>query len=257
MRAIILAAGTGSRLAPLTESRPKSMVTLKGRRLFDLQVEAFLAAGVKDIRVVTGHKASFFREYDFTTYFNPSYGSTNMLFSLSRALEALDGSDDVIISYGDIVFEVSVLEKLLKCEAEISTCVDLNWLDYWRARMTNPLDDAESLRLSEGNLITEIGKPAQSLDEIQGQYIGLTKFRRDAVGVLAERITKLENLIPAGDTRLVNWYLTDFLQFLIDCGHPIRACTIRNGWAEIDTVQDLKVAEDFVSSRFDQGVGSR
>src|SRR5687767_12917090 len=106
VKAIILAAGSGSRLAPLTDDRPKCLVPVKGTPMLAWQVRALRAAGVSDISVVAGYRADQI-EHEATqlglrTYLNPRYDVTNMVYSLFCAADALN--DDVIVSYADIVY---------------------------------------------------------------------------------------------------------------------------------------------------------
>ena len=99
---------------------------------------------------------------------NPRYFETNMVWTLFSAEEELEG--DLIISYGDIVYSREILQTLLDSKSDISVVIDKDWESYWRARNDNPLDDAETLRLSKNGRILELGQKPQSVDEIQGQY---------------------------------------------------------------------------------------
>ena len=67
-------------------------------------------------------------------------------------------SDSVIVTYGDIIYEKKVLEKLLSSSDDISVITDENWMEYWKIRFENPLDDAESLVLDNNGNITSIGQ---------------------------------------------------------------------------------------------------
>ena len=104
---------------------------------------------------------------------NPRYHETNMVWSLFCGKE-LEG--DLIISYGDIVYSRDILSKLLKCDTEIATTIDMNWEQYWRQRNEDPLADAETLKLRKDGSIKEIGQIPSSTSEIEGQYMGLLKF---------------------------------------------------------------------------------
>ena len=73
---------------------------------------------------------------------------------------------------------IMYLQSILKSEADISVVIDKDWRKYWSARMENPLEDAETLKINEEGTIKELGKKPTSYDEIEGQYIGLIKIKQ-------------------------------------------------------------------------------
>ena len=147
MTVIILAAGHGTRLRPLTNNKPKCLVELAGKPLLDHQLEVLCAAGVGDIHVVAGYRADKLDRPDFTRHINERYADTNMVSTLFVAESVMTGYSDLIISYGDIVYEPRVLSALCMVDAPISLVVDREWRRYWAARMDNPLSDAETINL--------------------------------------------------------------------------------------------------------------
>ena len=110
---------------------------------------------------------------------NEKYKTTNMLYSLFKLKKFFDGNNDLIISYGDIIYKNRVLKKLINSREQLSTVIDTDWYSYWKLRMENPLDDAESLKLDKKYYITDIGKKVKNLKNIRGQYIGLTKISKN------------------------------------------------------------------------------
>ncbi|MDR1561008.1 MAG: phosphocholine cytidylyltransferase family protein, partial [Holosporaceae bacterium] len=179
MKAVILAAGQGTRLRPLTNDRPKCMVEFHGKPIIDYVVETMRYLKIQNINVVTGYQHHVLEKHllkyeNISLYHNENYSSTNMLYSLWRAKPEFN--DDVIISYSDIIYSKDILQKLINSPFDISIIIDKNWLELWSLRMDDPLQDAESLILDENENILEIGKKVHSYDKIQGQYIGLIKF---------------------------------------------------------------------------------
>jgi len=240
MKAIILAAGQGERLRPLTSDRPKCLVELAGRSLLAHQVEALRAAGIRDIYIVTGYKADQVRCLGYPTRHNARYESTNMVASLMCAADLMDGRDDVLIAYADIVYEPRIIQALRACHAPICTTVDRSWRKLWQVRMDDPLADAETLKISEAGDIVELGRKPSVYADIQGQYMGLIKVRADVAVKLVEIYRRLGQ--GCSDTPLdaARIYMTDFLQYLIDYGQPVRAVQIDGGWLEIDSTTDLE-----------------
>lgn len=239
MKAIILAAGQGTRLRPLTNDRPKCMVALKGKPLLDHQLEVLSALGVEDRHIVAGYLAECIERPGLQKHLNPAYASTNMVRTLFCAADLMTGAEDILITYGDVVYTEQVLETLLSCTAPICLGVDLNWRDYWQARMEDPLLDAETLRLRDGNRIVELGKKPISYDQIEGQYMGLIKIRADHVLKFKAFWEGMDRSASYDGKDFDNMFMTSFLQALIDAGWDARAAFVRNGWLEVDAPEDL------------------
>lgn len=255
-KALILAAGFGSRLMPLTKNVPKTMVEYKGKKIIDYEIQALQNAGFKsdEIAVVGGYKFEILREYleqNFALkhfFENKNYASTNMLHSLFCArdflLECKKQKQDIIISYADIVYFAPCIVALRKKNADMAICVDKEWKRLWSARFDDILSDAETLKMRDCNgefYITELGKKPQNLDEIQAQYMGLFKFSHkflDKVIALYDSLDK--NAIFDGQP-YNNIYMTSFLQALIDKYHNAKAVIVSGGWCEIDFKSDLEV----------------
>lgn len=259
MKGIILAAGQGTRLRPITDSRPKCLVSLGGRTLLDYQLSALRAAGVEEITLVGGYRSEMLMDQGVEIVVNEAFDSTNMVASLFCARDVLEnGGDDVIISYGDIVYTKTVVESVVQDRAPVSVAVDLDWLDLWRLRMEDPLKDAESLKLDRRDgSIRELGLRPRSVEEIEGQYIGLVKVRGDR----ASDFVKEYDALSRGDQQTVqdieNMYMTAFIQHLIDVGWEVMPVKIRGGWLEVDSLQDLRVYEDlFRSGELDSFLGT-
>ncbi len=241
MKAIILAAGEGTRLRPHTLERPKCLVDLDGRPLLSYQLAALQRAGVSDVTVVTGYRREQIEAYGLATAHNPRYDQTNMVATLMCAEHLLDGRHDVLIGYADIVYEPWVVAALAACPAALATTVDRSWLRLWRLRLADPLSDAETMKLdSEGNVI-ELGKKPTTYDDIQGQYMGLIKVSADLTPELVRIYRQLDPRGPYDGKDRDNMYMTSFLQYLIDGAQPLRAVPVDGGWLEIDTTQDLEL----------------
>ncbi|MDP6873000.1 MAG: phosphocholine cytidylyltransferase family protein [Alphaproteobacteria bacterium] len=241
MRAIILAAGQGTRLAPHTNDRPKCLVKLSGQSMLDRQLAVLKAAGVEDIVIVGGYRADQLPGHAHKVVVNEDFETTNMVRSLFCAGEALDGGDDILIAYCDIVYEGRVLEALLSAPGEVVVAVNTEWRALWQARMEDPLSDAESLVMAPDSRLLEIGQKAGGYDQIQGQYMGLIKVGAGRVRALAEIFQDMAAMPRYAGAAHGNMYMTDFLQRLCDLDWPIYGTRIAGGWLEVDSVEDLAV----------------
>lgn len=246
MKAIILAAGEGKRLRPLTNNVPKCMVELFGKSILQRQIDVFKKSGINDISVVTGYNSEKINIQSVRYFRNEHYDKTNMVETLFCAKDVM--TDSVIVSYGDIVFQQNVLEKLMQSNDDFSVVIDKNWHEYWKVRFQNPLDDAESLLIDESGYITDIGQKVDSIDRIMGQYIGLMKFQNEGINILKNfydhskiestktGINPLNQNLPFEKT-----YMTDLLRGLIKNGCKLKPIMIKNGWLELDTIHDYNI----------------
>ena len=239
-KAVILAAGFGSRLMPLTSDRPKGMVDLMGLPMLVRQIAVLRGAGVEDISIVGGYRAECLDALGLPVIANPAYDSTNMVESLMRARALFDGKDDVIMAYGDIVYEPRVLEALLQAPGDVVVTADLGWQRLWSARMEDYASDVESFRLRADGSVAELGKRPHSLAEVEAQYIGLVRFPAACHARLLAFYDGLDRAARYDGQPFPKMYMTSFIQQLIDHDWNVRPSLIENGWLEVDTLEDLR-----------------
>ena len=161
VKVIILAAGSGTRLRPLTDDAPKCMVMVNGTRIIDYILSNIDKVGIKNIKVIGGYKFDVLQNHlvgrNLELIENKDYAKTNMVTSFFCALEQQDFEYDIIISYSDIMYNSEILAKLVSCPDDISVVIDKDWEHLWRIRMDDPLADAETLKISSNGCISEIG----------------------------------------------------------------------------------------------------
>ena len=143
--------------------------------------------------------------------------------------------DDIIISYGDIVYSEDILSKLIEEKEDISVIIDKNWKEYWSKRIQNPLDDVETLKIDKTGYITEIGLKPKTYNDIQGQYIGLIKFSKQGIKVLKKEMLNYKNDVSLDFEKS---YMTDILQYMVLKGHKLKSVPINGNWIEVDTIDD-------------------
>ena len=243
MKAVILAAGQGTRLKKYTENLPKGMLSFEGKTIIERQIAMYQKCGVDKIIVVRGFAADKIN-YDGVTYYtNEDYADTNMVESFMMARTEFD--DDMVVSYSDILFEEQMLRKMMESREDFSVAVDDNWKAYWQKRYGTVDFDAESLSIGKDGSITELGLENPPLENIDARYIGLLKFSKKGL----EEVKKIINAAyrdyedkpwkQSGKT-VRKAYMTDLLQAVIESGHLVKAERFQNGWLEFDTNEDYE-----------------
>lgn len=246
MKVVILAAGEGVRLRPLTNTVPKCLVPLAGKSLLARQLDSLRSAGLRDISIVTGYHAPSVREAfpDCRFFDNPEYASTNMVHTLMCAAEILESGEDVLVAYSDIVYEPRVVEALAGAEnAPLRIACNTDWEACWRLRMENPLDDAETFKTDGRGRVTELGRKARSLDEIQGQYMGLFVLGATLACSLPSLYRQWPDDALFEGRKKRSMFMTAMLQQLLDDGTEGVSVSVGGGWLEVDTLDELRLYE--------------
>lgn len=244
MRVIVLAAGQGTRLRPYTNDRPKCMVELGGQPLLHRQLSVLQAAGInrEKMALVGGYLQDKLNAPETKLFTNERFAETNMVATLFCAEEFMVPGEDLLICYGDIVYEPKVLKTLLETEGEVVIAADREWKRLWSLRMDEPLQDAETFKMHEGK-ITELGKKPDSYDEVQAQYMGLIKVRDDKVQAFKDFYHGLDTQGQYDGKDFDNMYMTSLIQSIIDSQWDVRPALIDNGWLEVDTASELELYE--------------
>ena len=223
---------------PYTKSIPKCLVKLGNRRILDYQIEIFKRNKIKKIFIISGYKSNILKQKykDLNIIVNKEYIKTNMVESLFQIKDTLNKiNDKIIISYSDIIFDISILKALLKSKSQFSVIADKKWRDLWSLRFKYPLEDAETFKIDKKNNISEIGKKTDSYSDIEAQYIGLFKLSKTKLIDMLDIYEK----IKSKDKNVKNIYMTDLLQILINKGWGLKTVLVKSGWIEIDTKKDL------------------
>jgi len=233
MKAIILAAGRGSRMKNLTDESPKCLIKVRGKTLLNWQIEALNEAGIQEIAVVTGYKRDLLLNTGLREFHNERWSETNMVTSLECANEWLKSSP-CIVSYSDIFYKKEAVEALLETNSSLAITYDPNWLKLWSERFSDPLSDAETFRISENNTLIEIGNKPSTVQEIEGQYMGLLKITTESWN---EILNIRSNLLKEECDKM---HMTGTLQKIIDAKNIIiKAIPYYGEWGEVDNELDL------------------
>lgn len=241
-KAIIIAAGPSKRLMPLTKAKPKCMLDINGKTLLQRQIEVFKECGIEDIIVIRGHKKNAINYSGLKYFYNVDYQTNNILASMFCAESEMNS--EFVVTYSDIWFDKSVLEKLLNSKKDVSLVVDRDWQSSYEERYQHPIEEAEKVVVKEGK-IAKIGKGLNKNDA-HGEFIGLSKFTEAGAEILKSIYRIAKNLYsdkPFHEASVFKKaYLTDMIQELIDRGFDVYNVDIEGHWMEIDTHEDYKKA---------------
>lgn len=256
MKAIVIAAGRGRRLAPHTDEMPKCLVPIRGRPMLVRQLDAFRAHRLTEFVIVRGYRAEVLErrraELGAGVRFveNRDWERNNILQSLFTAEAELDGP--VLLTYADIVFAQELVGQLLDAPGDVCLVIDRDFAKVYEGRTEHPLEEAEVAVIDDDGRVRAVGKRAVPVAQASGEFIGLARLTARGVEALRAAYAEARDqhektgASPFARNSWQGAYLTDLLERLIELGVDVRAVPIHGRWREIDTEQDLLRAEQSV-----------
>lgn len=240
LHGLILAAGRGSRMGDLTEDNPKCLTPLAGQSLLSWQIGALKAAGVAEVAAIGGYRKEVLEDHISLAAVNTRWSETNMVRSLMCADHILS-TRSTLISYSDIVYHPDAVRVLAECTAPVALTYDAQWLNLWSLRFKAPLDDAETFKELNGWL-QEIGGKTDTVDDIQGQYMGLLKFTPEGWGEIKSVLTDLD------EESIDKLDMTGLIHLCLAAGRSIGTVQVQGRWCEVDSWEDLTAYQKRLAS---------
>jgi L-glutamine-phosphate cytidylyltransferase len=237
MKAVILAAGQGTRIRSVHGERPKCLIEVDNTTILDHQLKALSKAGINEVAIVLGYekeqiidhvmsrKLSSTQRVDFIE--NPAFAITNNVYSLWLALQWV-GGDSFIVLNADVIFDADILGIAVLAKAPISMIVDPLWRD-------------ETMKvIIHRDRVMQMSKKI-SREHFSGTYVGITIFSK---AIQQRFFHKMNTVISAGR---VDYFFNVAVQELVDEGvHVGYTSTDGMAWAEIDDPTDLNFAQQYV-----------
>ncbi len=242
---VILAAGIGSRLRPMTNHKPKCLVKSAGKPILQYQIDAYIQAGVREIVILVGYEGRAIADYckhirdvSIRIVENAEYETTNNMYSLHLVRGYVRGRG-FILNNADLVVDPSLVRRLLQCPGDDAVAVDT----------TTYIDESMKVALGADGYIRDISKavpPALS----HGCSIDFYKFSAASGEVLFDEIARIVEV----EGSLHEWTEVA-MQRLFQSGRlDFRPCDIAGlAWVEVDNYEDLALA-DRMFSGFDQAL---
>ena len=239
MRAIILSAGQGKRLLPLTDDKPKCLVEVNNKTILEWQLNTLLSAGIEDFTVVTGFQSkkveelilNKYKNYKIECIYNPFYSLSDNLASCWLARGRFN--NDFMIINGDDIFEIELIRRFLSSKI-VPVTVAINIKESYDK------EDMKVIFNKEDKRLLRVGKDIECL-EATGEAIGIHLFR----GLGAEFFRKKVEELMRDEKALKMWYLSAINSLVNET--EILVCDITGyKWSEIDFVEDLAKANEVI-----------
>ena len=240
MKIVLLLAGRGRRLGPITEKRNKCLIRLEGKPMLGHLVERFLFNGLDEIVPIIGYDAervlnyltkNFGKKIKLTPIFNPKYEVANNMYSLWCARSILDG-DSFVLCNGDLILNKYIIKKLINSHDDSTIMLDIQ----------NKYKDIDSPgTLIESDRILDIGRHI-SIKDNGGYAIGLYKFGSALSSIY---FNKVKNMLDA------NMYQAGFHDPLITL---LKSCPVYRdstdglSWTDIDEKEDIPKAQGLLKT---------
>ena len=237
MKAVILSAGQGKRLLPLTARAPKCILPINGQSLLEWQLDELAKCGIEQVTVVVGYEAQQVKQLllqrngqqQVRTLYNPAYAVTDNLVSCWMARGEMN--QDFILLNGDTLFEAPIMQRLLEARARPVTLVTDHKSKY----------DADDMKVSlDGGRLVKIGKDLAA-ETVDGESIGMLLFRGQGPRLF---LTAIEETLRDPSARK-KWYLSVIDEMAQSM--PVWTCSVDgHQWCEVDYLADLRQAEEVV-----------
>ena len=239
MKVIILSAGQGRRLLPLTAGMPKCGVHISGRSILEWQLKELSKCAIDEVVIVTGFRAKYIDEMiegidslPIRTIHNPFFDASDNLGTCWVARSEMIG--DFAILNGDTLFENAVMEKLLSTPTETPITLAVDTKEEY--------DEDDMKVIMSGDRLVRVGKKL-ALDRVNGESIGMMVFRNNGPDLFVDMVEQL--MLTEKGLKL--WYLSA-IDYLADTGHVGVVNISGLSWCEIDDMEDLEKATKNLSA---------
>ena len=244
MRALIIGAGRGKRLMPMTQDTPKCYAQIQGRRLLDWALKAFRGASLTDLCFIGGYQIEKVRcDYPQLTFrHNRDWEQNNILLSLMHAEDLMD--EGFVCCYSDILFTSDVIRRVVQHPGDIVLSVDTRWLDRYRDRTQHPPTDAEKVTVLEDK-VARVHRDIPPA-EAHGEYTGIAKFTSAGARILREHFHQAQKEFAGRPFReaasFERAYLILLFQHMIESGVLFQHADTPGNYMEVDTQEDFELA---------------
>lgn len=228
MKAIILAAGANNEISNVVGDIPKSLITIDGNTILEIQLNVLHSCGIDDVCVVKGYKQELIDIPGVKYYLNEQFEASNILYTLFCAEQEFN--DDLLIIYGDTIFDVECLKRILNASGDISIGVYINIENYKKENIEN----LEIVYFNSDNTVAQISKKLDDGNEAYGQFSGIIKCSKKG----ATYIKTNYQYFKIYNSNYKNALISELLDNIIALGISISCVVIERGWVKINSIED-------------------
>lgn len=245
MHIFILCAGLGKRLEHKTLNKPKCLVEVNKVPILQRLLNQLEHIGISKEKIIlcSGYLNNKLPK-DYEQMHNDLYSSTNMIYTLLKALNNFNQSlllkEDTLIIYGDCLYDIEILSQISNyhfSEEDVLIPIDQNWIEQWKMRYANPYDDAETLIYDKENMkLLNIGEKTLKPEDYMGQFMGIFKIKKNSMKVFLDEYKNLTKTLQKNisSTEFINLSLKKIFY---------KVLPLEFKWSEVDNLKDLAVAE--------------
>ncbi len=232
MNIVFLAAGKSSRIYKEV-GKPKCLLKINNQSIISSLLKNLKGLNLKKINIVVGFKSYLIKKElkknkKISYIYNRYYNSREMLYSLILALKKID--DDIIFSYTDIIYDRSIIKKLISKKNNIYLPILKNWKKVWIKRKKEIKSDAEDLQIDKNSNLKTIGKKITDISKVKYQFMGLVMINKEN----KKEIIKLYN--STKNNKKI--HLTKFLNLIVKKKINIKCLKYLKNWYEFDDIDD-------------------
>lgn len=240
MKSIIIAAGSGRRIPEFSKLAPKSLIKINNKSILKRQIDLLRKSKIKEIGIIKGFKSSMINYKNIKYFYNRNYKKNEQLDSLFTAKKWF--TDDLIVLFSDIIYEDSILNKIIKSKYDFTIVVQKNWKKKYKDRFDHPISQADKVFVKD-NKIKDIGKKL-SYNKTNGEFLGIFKISKNNCKIILQEYELLKKT-----KKTVKLQIHNFFRHLIKKKIDIKPTYVDAKYMEIDTYNDFKIAKEMFNEK--------
>lgn len=234
MRSIIIAAGRGTRIPEFSNTIPKSLIKINNKPILKRQIDQMRNFKIKQIAIVKGYKSHKINYKNIKYFYNKNFKTNEQLDSLIVASKWF--TDDLLVSFSDIIYENSILKKIIKSKHDFTIAVQKNWKKRYQYRYDHPLSQADKVFI-KNNSVCDIGKKILE-KKTNAEFLGIFKISKKMCKIFIKEYNLLKKNKKTNKLQIHN-----FFQYLIKKKFNIKPTYVNGKYMEIDTFNDFNIAK--------------
>ena len=240
MKSIIIAAGSGRRIPEFSKLAPKSLIKINNKSILKRQIDLLRKSKIKEIGIIKGFKSSMINYKNIKYFYNRNYKKNEQLDSLFTAKKWF--TDDLIVLFSDIIYEDTILNKIIKSKYDFTIVVQKNWKKKYKDRFDHPISQADKVFVKD-NKIKDIGKKL-SYNKTNGEFLGIFKISKNNCKIILQEYELLKKT-----KKTVKLQIHNFFRHLIKKKIDIKPTYVDAKYMEIDTYNDFKIAKEMFNEK--------